>query len=715
MAWMPVKAYTNLNRIVCLLIAGAGLFFLPVISKAQCPLQTPGAFTTSSAAVCQGQFNVAYSVPNDASATNYTWAYSGTGALITNNGNNANISFSTTATSGTLSVTSYSTACGASSARSMAITVNLLPVITTKITNTTVLPNGNTNFTTTATGIGLAYGWSIDVGSGYVGLPTPGIYSGATTNTLTLTNVPASYDGYRYTCLVSNACGTATTNQNATLYVNTATVLISSPQDVTLCAGNNTSFTVAASGFGPLTYQWQHAGVGGVFVDLANNPPYTGVTTPTLNVTSVPNGGSAILQCKITQAGVNLVNSSSAQLTVISTPAQPGAFTIGPSTVCPNQSNVIYTVPNDPIAQSYQWSYSGTGVTLTTVGNNVMLDFSSTATNGTLSVTASNSCGTSPARTIAITVNTLPAQPGAFTSGQSNVCQGNNNLIYAVPNDPTVTYTWSYSGTGATITNIGDSASVNFSFTATSGNISVTATNACGVSTARVLPITMGLLPTAPGAFTAGPNSNVCQGLSSVVYTIPNDPTVTYSWTYSGTGVTIVGNTNSVLLNFSNTATGGQLIVTAVKTCGAAARVLQISMTNLPSFTTQPSNAVINSGANTSFTIAATGPPVTPSGLTYQWQVNTGSGFTNLSNSGVYSGVTTSTLSLTAVPASMNGYQYQCIASGYCGPVNSNTATLTVNSLSVSSSPLNKTICVASNTSFTVAATSTGNGVTYQW
>jgi hypothetical protein len=48
-------------------------------------------------------------------------------------------------------------------------------------------------------------------------------------------------------------------------------------------------------------------------------------------------------------------------------------------------------------------------------------------------------------------------------------------------------------------------------------------------------------------------------------------------------------------------------------------------------------------------------------GNTYQWQVNTGAGFTNITNGGVYSGATAGTLALNAAPTSMYGYKYRCV------------------------------------------------------
>ena len=97
---------------------------------------------------------------------------------------------------------------------------------------------------------------------------------------------------------------------------------------------------------------------------------------------------------------------------------------------------------------------------------------------------------------VAITVG-ASAQPGAFTASQPTVCQGQSGVVYTVPNDPSVTYTWTYTGSGVTgyqgaTTN---SVSLNFSATATSGRLSVTATNSCGVSVPREMDITVNAIP----------------------------------------------------------------------------------------------------------------------------------------------------------------------------------------------------------------------------
>jgi ELWxxDGT repeat protein len=48
------------------------------------------------------------------------------------------------------------------------------------------------------------------------------------------------------------------------------------------------------------------------------------------------------------------------------------------------------------------------------------------------------------------------------------------------------------------------------------------------------------------------------------------------------------------------------------------------------------------------------------SGASYQWQVNTGAGFVNISNNTTYTGAATATLQINNAPSSFYGYQYRC-------------------------------------------------------
>ncbi|MBN8782910.1 MAG: gliding motility-associated C-terminal domain-containing protein [Terrimonas ferruginea] len=103
--------------------------------------------------------------------------------------------------------------------------------------------------------------------------------------------------------------------------------------------------------------------------------------------------------------------------------------------------------------------------------------------------------------------------------------------------------------------------------------------------------------------------------------------------------------------------------------------VLNLIVNTAPAVTLQPQPSVIFIQDNTSFSVTAsgTGP------LTYQWEVNDGTGFTPVTDGVLYSGSQSPTLTLTNVPH-ISGYLYRCIVTGICLPnATSNAALLTVN------------------------------------
>lgn len=62
-------------------------------------------------------------------------------------------------------------------------------------------------------------------------------------------------------------------------------------------------------------------------------------------------------------------------------------------------------------------------------------------------------------------------------------------------------------------------------------------------------------------------------------------------------------------------------------------------------------------GSSTSITSTRTGS-------IYQWQVNTGSGYTNIANNFYYTGTNTATLLINNIPSNFAGYQYRCVVNG---------------------------------------------------
>ena len=77
---------------------------------------------------------------------------------------------------------------------------------------------------------------------------------------------------------------------------------------------------------------------------------------------------------------------------------------VGPATICPTFNNLQYSITPIANATSYQWSFSDGSATIVGSGTQVSISFDASFTGGTLSVTATKGCGTSAARTLAITL-----------------------------------------------------------------------------------------------------------------------------------------------------------------------------------------------------------------------------------------------------------------------------------------------------------------------
>ena len=91
--------------------------------------------------------------------------------------------------------------------------------------------------------------------------------------------------------------------------------------------------------------------------------------------------------------------------------------------------------------------------------------------------------------------------------------------------------------------------------------------------------------------------------------------------------------------------------------------------------TTSPTSQTVFAGTTATFTAAASGNPAP----TVQWDVNTGSGLTSLTDGSVYSGSSTGTLTITGATAGMNNYQYEAVFTNGVGtPASTTAATLTV-------------------------------------
>lgn len=177
--------------------------------------------------------------------------------------------------------------------------------------------------------------------------------AGGTNNTLNLIGLTLAMDGNVYRVVITNTCGTTTSN-TATLTMNTVATITTQPVDVNICSGLDASFTVAANGSGIL-YQWQvSTDNGATWSDI------TGATSGTLNLTAVPQSydGNQYRAHVSSSCAPTGANSDVATLTVYT----PVTVTTQPANtaVCID-ADATFTVAADGTGLSYQWEVSTNG------------------------------------------------------------------------------------------------------------------------------------------------------------------------------------------------------------------------------------------------------------------------------------------------------------------------------------------------------------------
>jgi len=106
-----------------------------------------------------------------------------------------------------------------------------------------------------------------------------------------------------------------------------------------------------------------------------------------------------------------------------------------------------------------------------------------------------------------------PSEAGTI-SGTNTVCAGQNEIVFSVsPIAAANTYNWIYSGTGATISNAGNSVQIDFAPTATSGILTVSGENICGTGDSSPgFSIVVNSIP-------APPVANAATGITQTAFT----------------------------------------------------------------------------------------------------------------------------------------------------------------------------------------------------
>jgi hypothetical protein len=413
----------------------------------------------------------------------------------------------------------------------------------------------------------------------------------------------------------------------------------------------------------------------------------------------------------------------------------PNAYSGPNQTVCSTVASV--QLAGSSIAATHTWSTKGTGTGTFTPNNTALnaqyIPSAADIANGSVKLTlmpSGDPCGLAQPMTVTfLKVATSPASAticenvsatfattvsAGYSGAVSYQWQVNKGSGFVNVNDLTNEYTNSATATLTLKANVATNAYNSYQYRAVVSACSTTYNSNAATLTVKSNTLTV----------TDPSDQSACVGGSAVFTSSvnPNTIGVTYRWmSYNGTtfvnmnnGANVSGVTTPVL-TLSNVTAGmdaGQYRLSATNGCAATqfSGAKQLHLSNL-TFTGQPQPAIICAGGSANFDVTVSGDVVT----SYQWQVNNGGGFVNITDGPAYSGASTNSLSILNAAVSMNSYLYQCLVKSSCSPAGktSGSAQLTVNSsISITSAPTEQTVCEGQTADFSVTVS---GAATYRW
>lgn len=311
-----------------------------------------------------------------------------------------------------------------------------------------------------------------------------------------------------------------------------------------------------------------------------------------------------------------------------------------------------------------------------------------------------------------------------------NVCQGEGSGFYINATGDNLSYQWQVDQNGSgNYTNLSNNLTyqqVNSPLLlilnplpAMNGyRYRCTLSNSCGILNSNYGTLTVNSIT---NNITMQPlSSTVCNGLPVQFNVAASGTGLSYQWQVnSGFGLFTNINNNSqysgantatLSLNFTSTAQNGFEYRCKIGACLYSDTAL-LTVNGEPVFLSSLLPQQYCDGGSVQFSAAAQG-----AGISYQWEVDNGSGYTNIINNTNYSGAQTANLLLQNIPSSFNNYQYRCVLSGQCAPFSSTTNAAAIQLTAAPAllvQPLDFSTCQGDTATFSVLGS--GNFLYYNW
>lgn len=454
------------------------------------------------------------------------------------------------------------------------------------------------------------YTWqeSTDNGATFTTLADGGIYGGASTTILTISNTNG-LNGRQYRAQVSTGACPALLSNVATLTVEGPLTIVAQPMDVTVCDGAMASFAamVTNGGAGTIAYRWQfrNTNSGGGFVNVPDNATYDDVNTATLKINNT-SGLDGFRYRLIAATSLCTTISTPATLTVDG----PIVFVEQPqdAMACSDGMASFSAFANFDGAGSvnYQWQvstdngatfndipvgtpYNGTTSTMLTINPITGLD-------GNQYRLEASSPGCQEVYSNAATLTENIAPTASISSSNSVVCQNETVDLMATitGGNPPYSHAWeivdpqpaTFNGTGALMNE--DMANATFrGIQAGMIRLSYTATSADGCEAAPAFIDIEVLLRPAVNDIMG--NNTVCPAQTET-YAVFDNPGSTYQWTLLSGGTIVGSSTGATVMVEWEAMTGGphtlNLVETFVNNCSTENHI-EVNIVDLetPTFT----------------------------------------------------------------------------------------------------------------------------------
>jgi PKD repeat protein len=549
------------------------------------------------------------------------------------------------------------------------------------------------------------YQWQVSEGGApYIDVASstyPAKYSGASTDSLVISDLISDMTGYIYRAVITGACAPTAYSGPAFLVVNEKPEILAHPVDSTICENANAAFTVDAGVTTSAAYQWQiNTGTGG-FTNLSDAGKYLGATTASLSVfNGTANMNGYLFRVIVSGKCSPSVISDTATLTVYTRPVITAD--LKSALICAG-GDTSFSITATGSLITYQWQVDeGSGLTNLTDGGKYSGSATATLTingaeasdhNNKYRVLVTGAC--TPTVSSSLGVLTIYQSPQITDQpDNSTICEYNTTNFAVTATGNNLAYQWQeFNGSswsdldesgdflGTNTSNLSvynsDSAKTGYQYRViVSGYCSPAVTSQAAILTVNTSP----LLVTSPT------DTTICAEQTAHFIVGAVGSGLTYQWQEDrGSGFVNLpesGNysgTKAATLNVANLTTimtGYRYRVRIGGTCPPAVTsgFAMLVVNSLPEFVTQPEDAEICEEGTTNFRSSATG-----TGVTYRWQVDEGSGFTDISDNETYNGGITTVLTVSDAPVSLNGNRYRLNVIATCATVSSEEVLLTIN------------------------------------